>query len=97
VICEIIINSTFFKKSPSIAFTENLICLGLKTIIGYVRRSSDMSIIPVICVKCKKEFTCDTERNQSEAYKSLNSQMIIINRCMHCGYPNRIEVPASGG
>jgi hypothetical protein len=56
-----------------------------------------MSIIQVICVKCKKEFTCDTEKNQGEAYKSRDSQLIIIDRCMHCGYPNRIEVPALEG
>jgi hypothetical protein len=56
-----------------------------------------MSIIPVICVKCNKEFICDTEKNQGEAYKSLNSHMIILPRCTHCNHLNRIEVPASEG
>ena len=56
-----------------------------------------MAIVPVICVKCKKEFNCDTEKNQGEAFKSLNSQMVIIGRCTHCGHLNRIEVPVSEG
>ena len=56
-----------------------------------------MAKFPVICTKCNKEFTCDTERDEVEAYKSLDSPMIIIDRCKHCGHPNRIEVPSFEG
>jgi hypothetical protein len=51
-----------------------------------------MSVISVICVKCKKEFTCDTEKDQGEAYRSTSSHMIIISGCTYCGYRNRIDV-----
>jgi hypothetical protein len=53
--------------------------------------------IPVICKKCEKEFVCDTEGNDGEAFKSLGSQIVIIERCTNCGHPNRITVPSSEG
>jgi RNase P subunit RPR2 len=56
-----------------------------------------MSKIPVICKKCEKEFICDTEGNEVEAFKSLSSQMVIIERCTHCGHANRVIVPYSEG
>ena len=54
-----------------------------------------MSKIPVICKKCEKEFFCDTEGNEGEAFKSPNSQIVIIERCKHCGHANRVIVPFS--
>ncbi len=56
-----------------------------------------MAKIPVICKKCEKEFVCDTEGNEGEAFKSLGSKIVIIERCTHCGHPNRIMVPSSEG
>jgi hypothetical protein len=63
--------------------------------VRHMGRVQSISIIPVICIKCSEQFICDTEKNQGEAYKSLNFQLIIIDRCTHCGHPNRIEVPVS--
>ena len=54
-----------------------------------------MAIIPVVCVKCKKEFEYDTEKNLAEGYKSPNSHQIFIGRCTHCGHANSIEVNSS--
>jgi len=65
--------------------------------LRYVKMGSSMAIVPVICVKCKKEFTFDTEKNQGEAYRSLNPRMIFIDRCKLCGHPNRIEIPSPEG
>ena len=54
--------------------------------------------ISVICKneKCRKEFVCETDGNDGEAFKSLG-QMVIIERCPHCSYANRIVVPPSEG
>lgn len=54
-----------------------------------------MTTISVICKKCNKEFACDTEDEEEVAFKSPDSKMVIIERCKHCGYANRIVVPSS--
>jgi hypothetical protein len=56
-----------------------------------------MAKIPVICTNCRKEFSCDTEKGESEAFRPTNSTIIIIGRCAHCGHLNRIEVPSQEG
>lgn len=55
-----------------------------------------MAKIPVICKneKCGKEFFCETDGTKTEAFKSPG-QMVIIERCPHCSYANRIVVPSS--
>lgn len=53
--------------------------------------------ISVICKneKCGREFVCETDGND-EAFKSPG-RMVIIERCPHCSYANRIVVRSSEG
>lgn len=58
-----------------------------------------MAKISVICKneKCKKEFICDTDGDKEEAFKFPGSQIVIIERCPHCNYNNRIVAPSPEG
>jgi hypothetical protein len=60
---------------------------------------SELTRISVICKneKCGKEFVCETDGNEGEAFKSPNSQIVIIERCPNCSYTNRIVVPSPEG
>lgn len=55
-----------------------------------------MPKIAFICKKCGTAGSCDTENNEGEAFRS-NGQMVIIERCNHCGHGNRIIIPSSEG
>lgn len=55
-----------------------------------------MPKIPFICKKCRKAGCCDTEKGKVEAFKSPG-ETVIIERCHHCGHPNRIVFPSSEG
>lgn len=56
-----------------------------------------MAKISVICKneKCGREFVCETNGDDKEAFRG--SKMVIIERCPHCKYANRIVVPSSEG
>lgn len=58
-----------------------------------------MTGISVICKNetCGKEFVCETDGNEGEAFKSPGSQMVIIERCPLCNYANRIVIPSPEG
>lgn len=61
-----------------------------------------MTKISVICKneKCGKEFVCETDGDEEEVYAFKSpgqSQMVIIERCPHCNYANRIVVTSSEG
>lgn len=58
-----------------------------------------MAKISIICKNetCGKEFVCDTDGKEGEAFKSPGSQIVIIERCPHCSYANRIAVPSLEG
>lgn len=55
-----------------------------------------MPKIVFICKNCGKEDSCDTEDSEGEAFRSTG-QTVIIERCNHCGYRNRIVIPSSEG
>ena len=55
-----------------------------------------MPKITFICKNCGKEDSCDIENNKGEAFRSTG-QMVIIERCHHCGHSNRIVIPSSEG
>jgi len=55
-----------------------------------------MAKIPFKCTNCGNNYSCDTEDNGGEAFRSTG-QTVIIERCPICGHRNRIVFSFSEG
>jgi hypothetical protein len=84
------------RGALDLMFTEILISSGLNIKVNAEKRFQ-MSKIPYMCKSCGKDNTCDTESNEVEICRSPGTQMVIIERCKHCGRANRVIVPSSEG